>query len=102
MKKIILALLIFNILTFTANKSYASKAGNYIGCISEESLSNYNTGLTNHDENLTDSLLLSQECILVGGKEYSILDRGFITSKIRVYSDDGEYTDVWVPSEAVR
>ena len=77
----------------------AARAGNYIGCVSKESLHQYNNALVTGDTRLSN-LMLASECMLVGGMEFSVLDGGFVTSKAKFYKGS-ESIDLWVPSEAV-
>ena len=56
--------------------------------------------LVRKDKRLFDTLI-GKTCFPVKGQQFSVLDRGFITSKIRVYIGS-DYVDLFVPSEATR
>ena len=74
--------------------------GNYIGCSTKEQLSQLSTGISNKDQRLLDSMI-GKVCALVNGHEFSILKRGVLISKVRVYTAKGN-VDLWVHSEAIR
>lgn len=72
----------------------------YIGCLTKDDLDQVLRSLSRNDERLYDSLM-GTVCAVVKGRAFSILDRGFATSKIRVYLGDN-HVDLWVPTEATR
>ena len=74
--------------------------GNYIGCLTEDYLDQMTSALVNKDQRLYESLI-GKVCVPLKGQEFSILDRGFLTSKIRIYVGS-DYLDLFVPSEATR
>jgi hypothetical protein len=87
----------------SAQTASAKLAGNYVGCVSEESFSELNTAIVKQDERLLKSLtLIEKKCILVDGLEYSVLSQGFIKSKAKFYLEDGTSVVLWVPSEAIK
>lgn len=73
---------------------------NHVGCLTERHLDEMTMALVNKDQRLYDSLI-GKVCVPVKGQQFSILDRGFITSKIRVYVGS-DHVDLYVPSEATR
>ncbi len=72
----------------------------YIGCLTSEDLDLLSRAISNNDTRLRDSLM-GTKCVVVKGYEYSILDRGILTSKVRIYVGS-QTIDLIVPSEAVR
>ena len=74
--------------------------GNYIGCSTKEQLSQLTLGIANKDRRLIDTLV-GKVCAPVGGYEFSILERGPLRSRVRMYIPSG-HIDLWVHSEAVR
>ena len=58
-----------------------------IACLSEESLDEAMTAVFNNDQRQFEALM-GVWCVVVGGREYSMSDSGFLTSKIRVYVGD--------------
>ena len=75
-------------------------SGAYIGCLTDEYLSQLMSAISTSDMRLRDSLMGSA-CVVVKGYEYSMLDRGVLRSKIRVYVGD-DYVDLIVPAEAAQ
>lgn len=73
---------------------------NHVGCLTEESHDQMTHALASQDERLFQTLI-NKVCFFIQGREFSVLDRGFLTSKIRVYVGD-DYVDLWVPSEATQ
>ncbi|MFD2741477.1 hypothetical protein ACFSUD_18040 [Sulfitobacter aestuarii] len=74
--------------------------GGYVGCITEDALDEFITAAVN-DDNRQMQALLGVSCMPIGGLEYSMVDRGFMTSEIRVYTGQGSVR-LFTPSEAVR
>ena len=72
----------------------------YIGCLTEDNLSQLERAISSGDTRLRDSMM-GKVCVVVQGYEYSMLDAGILTSTIRVYVNDASI-DLIVPSEAVR
>lgn len=73
---------------------------NHIGCVTKNYLDQMTNALVNKDRRLFDTLI-GEVCVPIQGREFSILDRGFVTSKIRVYVGS-DHVDLHVPSEATR
>jgi hypothetical protein len=95
-----------SVVLFTASMILASAAnantisGAYVGCLTETALSEFISAAVNGDTRQRDALLGSV-CFQINGREYSIVDRSFIRSKIRVYAGSGSVL-LWTVSEAVR
>lgn len=74
-----------------------TKGGNYGACISEESYKEWNGA----DTKGMARLMRDQKCfILKSGLEYNIIDRGWMSSVVRVYVGGGSIK-LWVPNEAL-
>ena len=71
---------------------------NYVGCLTEESLDEFFDASMNKDYKQMDALL-GLSCARLQGLRFSIIDRGFMTSKIRIYYNDTSFV-FYVPSEA--
>jgi hypothetical protein len=84
-----------------ASPCYAGrvKAG-YVGCITEKALDEFITAAVNEDKRQMQDLL-GRVCIPIGGMEFSMVDQGFMTSEIRVYTSSGSLT-VFTPAEGAR
>ncbi len=74
--------------------------GEHIGCLTKTYLGQLQTAVMNRDKRLYDAMM-GKTCILVKGQEFSILDQGPLTSKIRVYVGS-DHVDLYVPTEATR
>jgi hypothetical protein len=74
--------------------------GAYVGCVSKETLDEFITAAVNND-NRQMQALIGTVCVPINGLEYSIVDRGFLKSQIRVYNGSNSAV-VWTVSEAVR
>jgi hypothetical protein len=74
--------------------------GHFVGCDSEASLDEFITAASNNDTRQMQALTGSS-CIGIRGLEYSVVDRGWLTSKIRVYGN-GSSAILWTVSEAIR
>lgn len=72
----------------------------YAGCLTEDQLDEFTMALANKD-NRQLGALLGIACVAVGGFEYSVVDRGFLKSQVRVYVGADSIL-LWVPSEAAR
>ena len=98
--KILLKLTFFMSLLVAGTFAEAATLGNYIGCTSEKALDQLFAAMSNNDSRLQSSLMGS-ECVPVGGREFSVIDRGFVVTEVRVYVGENSI-DLFVPSEAVR
>lgn len=93
-------------LTFLALALLASAAsadtisGAYVGCVSKAALSEFTTAAVNGDYQQMQALTGTQ-CISIEGMEYSVVDRGWSRSQIRVYAI-GSSALLWTVSEAVK
>ena len=67
------------------------------GCLTEDGLSKWTQALMDEDERQM-AALYGTECFLVSGLDYSIVDRGFLASEVRVYLPDGSSAKVFVSS----
>jgi len=74
--------------------------GQYIGCLTQDNLDQLYRAIDSGDKRLRDGLM-GKVCVVVAGYDFSILDRGFLTTEVRVYVG-GNTVDLIVPSEAVR
>ena len=72
----------------------------YVGCVTEDALSEFVRASSTKDYRHMQELLRGQ-CVSIQGREYSTIDRGFMTSTIRVYIGGGSLV-LHVPSEAIR
>ncbi|WP_110815833.1 hypothetical protein [Pseudoroseicyclus aestuarii] len=73
----------------------------FVGCITEDALDEFISAAVNDDMRQMQTLLSAGLCAPIGGREFSMIDRGFITSEIRVYTDSGSVA-LFTPSEATR
>ena len=96
MKNITKILLLLIGLTLTLNA--ATTSGGYGACISEEYYKEWNSADTNGMQYLVNS----NKCfILKSGLEYSMVDRGWMSSVIRVYIG-GNGIKLWTANENIR
>jgi len=72
----------------------------YIGCLTESSLDEFITAAVNND-NRQMQTLLGTVCVPIGGREFSMVDQGFVVSEIRVYVGSDSVL-LFTPSEATR
>ncbi len=69
-----------------------------VGCISESALDEFVTAANNKDRRHGQELMSSGLCFFITGRSYSIVDKGFFTTEIRVYTENGSVR-LFVPSE---
>lgn len=74
--------------------------GAYVGCTSKDYLSEF-IGYSIEQDWDGMNALLNRVCFNLNGQRYSLIDAGFLTSKVRVYAG-GSSIILWVTSEAVR
>ena len=74
--------------------------GAFVGCLSKGSLDEFVTAAGRKDHRHMNALL-GKLCVLIEGREYSIVSAGFITSTIRVYAGGGSVV-LHTVSEALR
>lgn len=75
-------------------------SGPYAGCLTEEGLSEFITAATKRDTQHMNALL-GTECFPLDGREFSVVDRGFTKTQIRVYAGGGSVL-LWTVNEATR
>jgi hypothetical protein len=74
----------------------------YTGCITESYYDELNSAVTDRNNRAVQFLLDNQYCVTVNEKlEFSVIDRGFLTSEIRIYVNDASVV-LFVPSEMIR
>ncbi len=74
--------------------------GDYVGCVTSGALTEF-VQASNAQDHRQMQALLDGQCFYLRGRTYSSVDRGFMTSTIRVYTSSGSLV-LHVPSEAVR
>jgi hypothetical protein len=74
--------------------------GAYVGCITEATLDEFVTAAANNDLQQIGALT-STVCTSIEGLEYSIVDRGWLTSQIRAYRDGNSFL-LWTVSDALK
>ncbi|WP_428541933.1 hypothetical protein [Profundibacter sp.] len=74
--------------------------GAYVGCMTKAALDEFVTAASNNDLRQIQALT-STTCTSIEGLEYSIVDRGWMTSQIRVYGN-GTSAVLWTVSEALK
>lgn len=74
--------------------------GAYVGCLTRDALSEFISAAVNND-NRQMNALLGSSCFAIEGREFSVVNRGFSKSQIRVYAG-GSSVLLWTVSEAVR
>ncbi len=70
----------------------------YFGCLDEASLDEFIAAAIRKDTRQLEALLRTA-CVPIGGREFSMVDRGLLRSTIRIYVGDGSVI-LWVPAEA--
>ncbi len=74
--------------------------GTYVGCTTKAALDEFATAANNNDLRQMQALT-GTVCTSIEGQEYSIVDRGWMTSQIRVYGN-GTSAVLWTVSEAIK
>lgn len=100
MKRFAIVLALAAIPLLASGKSLNS---GYVGCISKEALDEFTQAAVRKDERGM-KYLIGKKCLFTAqltSADMSILDRGFVTSKVRVYMGN-DALELFVPSEAVR
>ena len=72
----------------------------FAGCLSEDALDEMLTAASHKDFRQMSVLLDSGYCQSIKGRSYSVESMGLMTSRIRVYSDEGSIL-LYTPSEAL-
>lgn len=75
-------------------------SGAYAGCLTEDSLDEFITAASKRDTRHMNALL-GTECFPLDGREFSVVDRGFTKTQIRVYAGGGSVL-LWTVNEATR
>ncbi|MEO1951874.1 hypothetical protein, partial [Thioclava sp.] len=71
-----------------------------VGCLTKDALDEFVQAASSSDMRQMNALLQGV-CAPIGGYEFSIVDRGMLKSKIRVYVGDKSVV-LWTVSEAIR
>ena len=74
-------------------------ADKWVGCITEDLLTEFNSAASNKDQ-LHIAALLASSCMHLQGVSYSVVDGGYSRSRIRVYAGTDSLL-VWVPTKAI-
>ena len=74
--------------------------GAYVGCTTKAALDEFITAANNNDLRQIQALNTTA-CTSIEGLEYSVVDRGWMTSQIRVYGN-GTSAVLWTVSEAIK
>lgn len=97
-KVLLVALLCVGILGSEASAKVVKDQ--YIGCLTEEQLDEMTTAIVRKDQRQMN-VLINKVCFFLKGFEFSVVDQGFMTSKIRVYAGEDSVL-LWAPTEATR
>lgn len=92
--------LITGALLAAASASAERVKQDYVGCVTEESLDEFITAAVNEDHRQMEALL-GVVCMPIGGREFSMVDRGFTVSQIRVYVGSDSVV-LFTPAEGAR
>lgn len=98
---LVLALIVSLVLPTLANAQGGTIIGNYVGCLSESALDEFTSATASNDRQHMLALISDNLCFVLNGIQYSTIDLGFLTSKIRAYAGGGSAI-LYVPTEAVR
>lgn len=104
MKKMIVIIMLVLLVAVSVNPVYAGMkgviSGGYVGCLTEAYLDEY-TGYQVTEDRDGARALFNKVCFNIKGKRYSVIDWGFIVTKVRVYAGETSVV-LWTPSEAVK
>jgi len=99
MKRILAALAVSASAVSVANAE--SLNDGYVGCLSDEYLDQFIQAQVKGDKQGMDYLFKQQVCVPTSSNfKISVLDRGFVTTKYRVYVGDDAVV-LYSPSEAI-
>lgn len=56
----------------------------FVGCLTEDALDEFTMASVKEDKRQMDALI-GTVCVPIGGRDYSMVDQGFVVSEIRVY-----------------
>ena len=73
----------------------------YVGCVSENTLDEFIGAAIDKDFPQMQALIDAVQCFNLEGREYSTIDIGLMTSKVRVYIGS-DSIPLYVTTEAVR
>lgn len=75
-------------------------SGDYVACISEDAYDEATKALAARDQQWFKSI---RGCVITNpGLKLTIVDRGFSTSKVRIFTPDGNSMVLWTPSENIK
>ncbi|MDX8348622.1 hypothetical protein SLH49_11565 [Cognatiyoonia sp. IB215446] len=74
--------------------------GSYVGCVSEAALDEFIDAAVANDTSQIQ-VLTGSVCISIEGLQFSVVDRGWSKSQVRVYGN-GQSALLWTVSEAIR
>jgi hypothetical protein len=74
---------------------------NYAGCVTKASLSELLTAANANDLRQIDALMDANICFPIGGREFSVIEQGLVTSKVRVYAGSSSAV-LYLPTEGTR
>ena len=96
--KTALAIFAVVMIASTAEAETGTFNANSIGCISEDALDEWGVASGNNDKRHAETLM-GRVCFWVSGREYTVIERGFMSwkVKVRVYFE-GDSAVVWTPS----
>ena len=101
MKKLLAVAILFSIFHIEAAQAQSGVfTGPIIGCLTKDLLDDANRAALAKDYRLFNSYL-GTDCYPLKGQEYSVVRRGFLKTKVRVYAGGGSL-DLWVPSELMK
>lgn len=78
----------------------ATIEGPYAGCLTKDSLDEMIKASSEKDIRQINALL-GVSCVLIEGREYSVVERGFLKSRIRVYVGEDSVL-LWTVSDAIK
>jgi len=100
MRYLVVAALLAAASISSAHAQTGRVSGAYVGCLTKKGLDEIITAATKNDMRHMQALLGS-ECFPIKGREFSVVDRGFLKSQIRVYAGGGSVL-LWTVNEATR
>ncbi|WP_417256877.1 hypothetical protein [Celeribacter halophilus] len=98
--KIRIALIAAALLAAGAPASAGRVKDGYVGCVTKKALDEFVSAAVNGDQRQMQALL-GVSCVQIGGREFSMVDRGFVVSEIRVYFGSDSVV-LFTPAEGAR
>lgn len=87
-------------LTFATAAQAQTTRGNLPACITEAKLSEAFQAINARDQRWFDSI---GGCIITkAGLSIRVVDRGWVRSRVRIFTPDGASLTMWTPSENIR